>query len=117
MPGNFARDSRRDARRVKCQRVKPQRSQAGTDRFVGQIGKPDTMRARVGERRVGGAGAGKVGVEFDHPPDVDDDQERRPAFLGRQRAGVAFGLATGALHRVVEHLAADAESAFLASRT
>jgi hypothetical protein len=111
--GNVARDSRRGARRVKRQRVEPQRSQADADRFVGQIGEPDTMRARVGERRVGGAGAGKVGVEFNHPPDVDDDQEGWPAFLGRQRAGVAFGLATGALHRVVEHLAADAESDLL----
>ena len=53
------------------------------------------MRARIGKRRVGGAGAGELGVQLDDVADIDHDQERRPAFLGRQRAGVAFGLARG----------------------
>ena len=30
--------------------------------------------------------------------DVDDDQERRPAVVDRERLGVALGLAPGALH-------------------
>jgi hypothetical protein len=62
------------------------------------------MRARVGEGRVGGAAAGEVGVQLDDVADIDHDQEGRPAFLGRQGAGVAFGLATGALQGVVEAL-------------
>ena len=60
------------------------------------------MRARVRERCVGGTGAGKVGVQLDHVADVDDDQERWPAFIGRQGAGVAFGLAASALQGVVK---------------
>jgi hypothetical protein len=34
--------------------------------------------------------------------DIDDDQEGRAAFGGRQRAGIAFGLRAGAQQRVVE---------------
>ena len=35
---------------------------------------------------------------------VDHHQERRPALVGRQRAGVLLGLAARAQHRVVEAL-------------
>ena len=41
--------------------------------------------------------------------DVDNDQEGRPAFLGRQGACVALGLTTGALQGVVEALGGSAE--------
>jgi hypothetical protein len=41
--------------------------------------------------------------------DIDDDQEGRPAFVGGQRAGVAFGLAAGAQQGVVETLAGGGE--------
>ena len=60
--------------------------------------------ARVGERRVGGAGARELGIELDRVADVDHEQERRAAFGGGQRAGIALGLAAGAQHRVVETL-------------
>ena len=73
--------------------------------FVAQVGELDAVRARVGKRRVGCAGAGELGVQLDHVADIDDDQERRAAFGGGQRAGVVLGLAAGAQHRVVEALA------------
>ncbi len=109
MHGDFARDLGRGARGVERQRVEPQGFEACAEVFVGKIGQADAVRARVGERRVGGAGAGEVGVQLDDVADVDDDQERRPAFFGRQGAGVAFGLAAGALQGVVESLAGNSK--------
>lgn len=78
------------------------RFEAFADGLIGEISELDTVRARVRERCVGGTGAGKVGVQLDHVADVDDDQERWPAFIGRQGAGVAFGLAASALQGVVK---------------
>ena len=72
------------------------------DARVAQVVQRDAVRARVGKGDVGCAAAGELGVELDDVADVDDDQERRPAFGGRQRAGVALGLPAGAQHRVVE---------------
>jgi hypothetical protein len=105
--GDGARDAGRNARRVERHRLAPDGLQTSEDRFVGELGKPDAVRARVGKRRVGGAGTGEVGVQFDDLADVDDDQERRPALVGRQRAGIAFGLTAGALQGVIEHPAGD----------
>jgi hypothetical protein len=83
--------------------------QALADAGLGEVGEFDAVRARVGEGRVGGAGAGEVGVQLDDVADIDDDQERRPALVGGQRAGVAFGLAAGAQQGIVEALAGSAE--------
>ena len=80
---DFARDLRADARRVERLRVEPELAQALADRLAVQVGQPDAVRARVGERRVGGAAAAGLGVELDHVADIDDDEERRPAFAGR----------------------------------
>ena len=88
--------------RVERQRIEPDGAQTLAQRRLAQIGEPDTVRARIGKRRVGGAGAGEFGVQLDDVADIDHDQERRAAFFGRQRAGVAFGLCAGAQHGVVE---------------
>jgi hypothetical protein len=45
--------------------------------------------------------------------DIDDDQEGRPTFVGGQGAGVAFGLAAGALQGVVKAFGGGAERDFL----
>jgi hypothetical protein len=87
--------------------------QALADAGLGEVGEFDAMRARVGEGGVGGAGACEVGVQFDDVADIDDDQERRPALVGGQRASVAFGLAARALQSVVETLAGSAEADLL----
>lgn len=100
MFGDFARDLGRGARGVKRERVEPDGFEAFADCFVpgvAQLGEPDAVRARIGERRVGGAGAREIGVQLNHMADVDDDQEGGATFIGRQGAGVAFGMATGAL--------------------
>ena len=80
--------------------VAPQRLQALADVGVGEVGEPDAMRAWVGEGRVGGAGTRELGVPLDDVADVDDDQERWPALVGRQCARVTLGLAAIARLRV-----------------
>ncbi len=82
MHGDLARDLGRGARGVERQRVEPQGFEACAEVFVGKIGQADAVRARVGERRIGGAGAGEIGVQLDDVADVDDEQKRRPAFVG-----------------------------------
>jgi hypothetical protein len=117
MVGNVARDAAEARVGSSASGSSHRVLQALADRFVGKIGEPDAVRARVGEGRVGGAGAGEVGVQLDDVADIDDDQEGRPALLGRQRAGVVFGLAAGALQGVVEALAGAPSLIFLASST
>ncbi len=60
------------------------------------------VAARVGEGRVGGAAARELGIDLDHVAHVHHQHEGRAAFGGGQGAGVAFGLAAGAQHAVVE---------------
>ena len=110
---DFARDLRADASRVERLRVEPELAQALADRLAVQVGQRDAVRARVGERRVGGAAAAELGVELDHVADIDDDEKRRPPFRSRQRAGVALGLRAGAQERVVEAFGVRACTHFL----
>lgn len=65
------------------------------------------MAARVREGRVGRAGAAEFCVELDVAADVDDQQERRPAFVGRQRTRVLVGLVVRAQHRLVPAAAVE----------
>ena len=76
--------------------------QALADGGVGQLLQPDAVAARVGKRRVGGAGAGELGVQLDDVAHVHHHHEGRAALGGRQRAGVVLGLGAGAQQRVVE---------------
>jgi hypothetical protein len=50
-------------------------------------------------RVIGLAEPGKVGIQLDHVADVHHEDERRVAFLGRERADIPFGFALGTLHR------------------
>lgn len=104
---------RRDfARGVERQRGEPDGGKARANVVAAQVGQPDAMAARVGEGRVGGAGTAELGVDVDHVADIDDEQEGRPAFVGRQRPRVAFGLGAGNHHGVVE-TACGADAQFL----
>ncbi len=102
--GDLARDLGAAPRRVERQRIGPHPGEALADRRVAQGLQRDAVRARVGERHVGRAGARELRVELDHPADVDHHQERRAAFVGRQGAGVGFRLAACAQQGVVEAL-------------
>lgn len=62
------------------------------------------MAARIGEWRVGGAGARELGIHLDAVADIDDDQEGRASFSDRQRPRVLLGLAARTQHRVIEAL-------------
>jgi hypothetical protein len=117
MRGDLARDAGRGRGIGSSASGSSQTAAGGRGCFVAQVGEPDAVRARVGERRVGGAGAGEVGVQLDDVADIDHDQEGRPAFVGRQGAGVVFGLAAGAQHGVVEARVWAPSLIFLASST
>jgi hypothetical protein len=60
------------------------------------------MRPWIGVRRVGGAAAAELGVDLDDVANVDHQQERRPALMGGQRAGLRLGLGAGAQQRFIE---------------
>ena len=100
--GDFARGAGCAAGRVEAVRVIPDGLEAGADFRLGEVVEPDAVAARIGEGRVAAAGAGEFGVELDNVADVEDDEKGRPAFVGRQVAGVVFSLAMGAQQGVVE---------------
>ena len=102
--GNLAGDAGGFATGVERERVGPDRAQARADLFLAQLVERDAVAARVGERRVGGAGAAELRIQLDAVAHVHHQQERRAALAGRQRAGVLLGLAACAQHRVVEAL-------------
>ena len=99
MRRDLARDAGRSARRVERVavglRALPHQTQALADLLLGQIGELNPMRARIGKRRVGRTAAREVGIQLYDVAHIDHDQEGRPAFLGGQGAGVAFGLRAG----------------------
>jgi hypothetical protein len=104
--GHLARDAGAGAAGVQAQRVGPQGFQALADGGVGQLLQPDAVAARVGERGVGGAGAGELGVQLDDVAHVHHHHKGRAALRGRQRAGVVLGLGAGAQEGVVKPAAA-----------
>ena len=64
----------------------------------GEVLEVDPVAVAVGELGVVFAGAGEVGVEVEAEADVGDDEEGGVAFLDREVAGVALGLAFGFEH-------------------
>jgi hypothetical protein len=70
------------------------------------------MTARIGERNISAAGAGKFRVELDAVADIDHDEQRGTALSGGQRTGVLFGLALGLEHGLIPKGAAAEGSAF-----
>ena len=65
---------------------------------VAQAVERDAEALGVRELAVALAGPAEVGIELEAVADVDDDQERRPAVVDRERLGVALGLTPSALH-------------------
>jgi hypothetical protein len=111
--GNFARGAGGAAGGVEAVRVVPDGLESGADFRPGEVVEPDAVAARVGEGGVAAAGAGEFGVELDDVADIEDDEKGRAAFVGRQVAGVVFGLAAGAQQGVVEFLRGSIGADFL----
>ena len=95
---DLARHSRRDFGRIEGQRLGPDLVQPFSDLGQAQVGQHDPEPLGVGELGVALAQEREVGEQLDRVPDIDDDEEGRPAMVRRQRLGVALGLAAGALH-------------------
>lgn len=96
---DFPRHFSRPARRVEGARVGPDEAQTLADLFVSQIIEMNTEGLPIRELRVMLSLKRKVGVKLDHVPDIDHDDEGRPAFLRRQAAGIAFRLLAGVAHQ------------------
>ena len=99
---DFPRDAARAPRRIERERVEPELLQPLAQRFIAQIAEPDAVRARIGERRIGGAGTRELGIQLDRVAHVHHDDEGRAAFRGGKRPRILLRLAAGAQHGVVE---------------
>ena len=110
---HLARDLGVGARRVEPRRIGPDQRQPLAQLGVAQVVEPDAVAARVGERRVGGAAAGELGIQLDHVAHVDHHHEGWAAFRRRQGPRIGFGLRPGAQQRVVETPGIGAESQLL----
>ena len=69
-----------DAGGVERERVGPQQAQAVQHLGLGQISQADAVRTGIGERRVGGTGAGELGEQLDDVAHIHHDQKGRPAI-------------------------------------
>ena len=86
---------------VERERRGPDRRQPVPDVLAPQIVERDAETGAVGELLVMFPLTGKIGEQLDHPADIDDDQEGRPAMLDRQGAGILLGLFARAAHQDV----------------
>ena len=112
-PRDIAGDAGAAARGVERLRIGPREAEGLAHVGVRQPGEQDAVALRVGERDVGAAGAGELGVELDAVADIHDDEQRRAALAGGQRAGVLLGLPTGLEHGFIPRRAAALGGAFL----
>ena len=112
---DLAGDAGAAARGVERQRIGPREAEGLAHVGVAQFGEQDAVALRIGERDVGAAGAGELGVELDAVADIDDDEERRAAFAGGERAGVLLGLAAGLEHGFIPRRAAALGVPFFAA--
>jgi hypothetical protein len=110
---DLAGDAGAASRGVERLRVGPREAERLAHVGVAQPGEQDAVALRIGERDVGAAGTGELGVEFDTVANIDDDKQRRTAFAGGQRAGVLLGLAAGLEHGFIPRRAAALSVAFL----
>ena len=76
----------------------PDQTEPLTDLGIAQAVERDPEALGVRELAVALPGPAEVGIELEAVADVDDDQERRPAVVDRERLGVALGLTPSALH-------------------
>ncbi len=120
MAGHFAGDIGGMFRRVERGGIRPDEPEPFADFFVGEVGKPDAERARVGKRTVGFAGLREIFKQLERVADINDDDERR-VVIGNG-ADVALGLSArldhcfipgiGAAHGLGRFFAAE-QSGFL----
>ena len=82
--GDGAGDLRGAAGGIEREGIGPDEAEGFADLGQGELGEEDAVRGRVRERGVGAAGAGELGVEIDAVADIDDDEEGRAAFAGRE---------------------------------
>ena len=97
-PGDAARHLGALQSRVERLRIGPNGTQLPARVGPPQVGEIEAEAFAIGELRVVLAGAGEVGIEVEAEADVADDQERRPALLRRDIAGIALGLPLDLLH-------------------
>ena len=76
--GDLAGDFGGAAGRIERVGIEPEGAKAGLDFRVRELTQEDAVGAGVGEREVGFAGEGEVGIELDGVADVDGDYERGP---------------------------------------
>ena len=98
---HLAGDLGADAGRIEAVRIVPDGLQAGAGRLVAQVVQRDAVAVAVRKLRIALPLAREVGINLDHVAHVHDQQERRPAILARNGAGIAVGLVAGAQHGVV----------------
>ena len=96
--GNLARRLGGAGGRVERLGVGPDQRQPLAHLLVMQVVQHDAVGGPVRELGIGFAGAGEVRVHVDAIANIRDQQDRRPAMIGRQRLGIAFGLALGLEH-------------------
>ena len=97
--GNLARGLGGAGGRVERLGIGPDQRQPLPHLLVMQVVEHDAVAGAVGELGISFAGAGEVRIDVDAIADVRDQQDRRPAMIGRQRLGIAFGLALRLKHR------------------
>ena len=76
MPGDFGAT----LAGVEAVGIGPHATQQRLHLLFAQIGQIDAVAARVGEGQVGLAATGELAVKLNAVADIDDDEERRPAF-------------------------------------
>jgi hypothetical protein len=81
--------------------VGPDQAEAFADGGVAEIFECDAKAGAVGELVVVAALGGEIGADFDGVADVAGEDEGGPGVVGREEAGVAFGLDAGAFHHDV----------------
>jgi len=100
-PGNVARHLGRALGRVERQRLGPDATQPLLHFGQQQLVHGDAIPLPVGEMRVVLPLPRKVGVDLQHVPHIQHQQERRIAVLHRQRPRIALRLVARRQHRPV----------------
>ena len=106
--GNLARHAGGLASRVERLRVEPDFPQALADRGIAELVERDAEPTPIGELRVIFPLTGEIGVGFDDVADIAHQDERRPAVIDRQGAGIVGRLPMGVEHEHIEAGGGDA---------
>ena len=96
-------------------RIGPDCAQPITDGPVAKPFERNGVALAVRELGVVLALTGEVGIDLDHVAHIDDQDERRPTVLLRQRAGIVFRLFLGGTHHPIPAASAASGGAGLDS--